>query len=147
MSSSDRFDALKEVCEVAVSTGVVPGAVVLCADSGVTRFHQAFGARQLEPVLAPAAPDTVYDVASVTKAVVTSVLAMRAVALGEIALDDPVARHQPQFRGPGKDAVTLRHLLCHASGLPAHRRQGQLRRTHEIDAPGLFEAGWRDLQP
>jgi CubicO group peptidase (beta-lactamase class C family) len=121
MSSSDPFDALREVCEVAVSTGVVPGAVVLCAEGGTTRFHQAFGARQLEPTPAPAVPGTIYDVASVTKAVVTSVLAMRAVANGELALEDPVARHQPQFQGAGKDAVTIRHLLCHASGLPAHR--------------------------
>lgn len=106
---------------MAVATGVVPGAVVLCAEGGTTRFHEAFGARQLEPTMAPAALDTVYDVASVTKAVVTSVLAMRAVASGELALEDPVGRHQPQFRGADKDEVTLRHLLCHASGLPAHR--------------------------
>jgi serine-type D-Ala-D-Ala carboxypeptidase len=121
MAASDHFDALREVCEVAVSAGVVPGAVVLCAEGETTRFHQAFGARQLEPAWAPTAPDTIYDVASLTKAVVTSVLAMRAVAVGDLALDEPVARHHPQFRGPGKDAVTIRHLLCHASGLPAHR--------------------------
>jgi serine-type D-Ala-D-Ala carboxypeptidase len=115
-----RFAALREVCGSAVADGVVPGAVVLCAEAGVTRFHEAFGARQLEPTAIPATTDSVYDVASVTKAVVTSVLAMRAVAGNEVALGDPVARWQPLFRGEGKEAVTVRHLLCHASGLPAH---------------------------
>jgi len=43
------------------------------------------------------------------------------VAANELALGDPVGRWQPQFHGGGKDAVTVRHLLCHASGLPAHR--------------------------
>ena len=48
-----RFAALREVCRAAVADGVVPGVVVLCAEGGVTRFHEAFGARQLEPTAIP----------------------------------------------------------------------------------------------
>ena len=117
----DGFAALRRVCDDAVAAGVVPGAVVLCAEAGETRFCEAFGARQLEPDVLPAAADTVYDVASLTKAVVTSVLAMRAVGGGTIRLDAPVATYLPEFQGDGKRTVTVRHLLCHASGLPAHR--------------------------
>jgi CubicO group peptidase (beta-lactamase class C family) len=120
-ASPDRFGALRKVCEDAIASGVVPGAVVLAAADDTTRFHEAFGARQLVPASLPAAPDTIYDVASVTKAVVTSVLAMQAVAAGQLALDDSVVRFLPHFNGEGKEAVTIRHLLCHASGLPAHR--------------------------
>jgi CubicO group peptidase (beta-lactamase class C family) len=117
----DAFTALRNLCEAAVSADVVPGAVVLCAIDGTTRFHEAFGARAIEPLRLPATLDTVYDVASVTKAVITSVLAMRAIALRTCAVDDPVDRYLPEFQGPGKAGVTVRHLLCHASGLPAHR--------------------------
>lgn len=115
------FQTLSRLCADAVDEGVVPGLVVLVADEGRARFRGAFGQRQLEPEPLPASIDTVYDVASLTKAVVTSVLAMQAVARGEIDLEDPVARHVPEFAGEGKDAVTVRHLLAHASGLPAHR--------------------------
>jgi CubicO group peptidase (beta-lactamase class C family) len=45
-----------------------------------------------------------------------------AVAEGQISLDAPIQRYVPAFQGPGKDAVTVRHLLTHSSGLPAHRR-------------------------
>lgn len=118
---AERFDSLREVCAQAVSSGVVPGAVVLAAVEGVVRFHEGFGARQHLPATAPATRATVYDVASVTKAAITSVLAMQAVARGELSLDEPVARVLPEFSGMGKESVTVRHLLCHASGLPAHR--------------------------
>jgi CubicO group peptidase (beta-lactamase class C family) len=120
-NGSEGFSALRRLCEEAVEAEVIPGAVVLVADEGEIRFHEAFGHRQIEPHRLPAREDTVYDVASLTKAVVTSVLVMRAVAAGKLALDDRAAAHLPELAGPGKDAITVRHLLAHASGLPAHR--------------------------
>ena len=115
------FTPVGHVIETAIDEGTIPGAVILCADAGITRFHQAFGARQLKPDRLPATPDTVYDIASVTKAVSTSVLMMKAVAAGLVALDEPVSGRLPAFHGAGKGAVTARQLLCHAAGLPAHR--------------------------
>jgi CubicO group peptidase (beta-lactamase class C family) len=49
------------------------------------------------------------------------VLAMGEVGAGRLALDARVASLLPEFAGPGRDEVTVRQLLCHASGLPAHR--------------------------
>jgi serine-type D-Ala-D-Ala carboxypeptidase len=118
---SQPFGRLRHLCDEAVAAGVVPGAVILFGDDGETRFHEAFGARQVEPVRLPTTLDTIYDVASVTKAVVTSVIAMRAVGDGLLRLDDPVIRYLPEFAGEGKEHVTIRHLLAHAAGLPAHR--------------------------
>ena len=120
-ATTGAFAAVDQIIETAVNDGVVPGAVILCADEGTTSLHRAFGARELEPQWREATNDTVYDIASVTKAVSTTVLVMKAVGSGFMELDDPVSRHLPEFSGPGKDAVTVRHLLCHASGLPAHR--------------------------
>lgn len=115
------FGRLRRLCDEAVASGVVPGAVVLFNDEGQTRLHEAFGARQVEPVHLPATLETLYDVASLTKAVVTSVLAMKAVDDGLLRLDDPVLQYLPEFVGEGKAGVTIRHLLAHAAGLPAHR--------------------------
>jgi len=118
---SRGFEAVRRLCSEAVSAGVVPGAVVLVSADGRTVFHEAFGLRQRVPVPLDATVDTIYDVASVTKAVVTSVLAMQAVGSGTLRLEDAVVTHLPEFTGEGKSLVTVRHLLSHASGLPAHR--------------------------
>lgn len=112
---------MRRMCAAAVEDGTVPGLVALVATGGQTVFHEAFGARQLIPRKLPALADTVYDVASLTKAVVTSVLAMGEVGAGRLALDATVASLLPEFAGPGKDRVTVRQLLCHTSGLPAYR--------------------------
>jgi CubicO group peptidase (beta-lactamase class C family) len=116
------FDGVRQLCESAVAERVVPGLVLLCADGGRTLFHEAFGFRQVSPRRLSAAPDTLYDVASLTKAVVTSVIAMQLCDRGALSLDEPVAARLPEFQGQGKDGITVRHLLAHTSGLPAHRR-------------------------
>lgn len=65
----------------------------------------------------PMAPDTWLDWASVTKVAATTTLAMVLVARAGLSLEDPVHRHVPAFTGDGRDAVTVRDLLTHTSGL------------------------------
>jgi CubicO group peptidase (beta-lactamase class C family) len=60
---------------------------------------------------------------------------MLAVDEGRIHLDDPVAKYVPAFHGGPKDSVTIRHLLTHSSGLPAHRPLWELSRNR----PGALE--------
>jgi CubicO group peptidase (beta-lactamase class C family) len=62
--------------------------------------------------------ETLLDLASVTKVAVTTTLMMRLVADGQLRLDSPARRFLPCFTGPGKDDVTVRHLLTHTAGLP-----------------------------
>ncbi|NJC84631.1 serine hydrolase [Planosporangium mesophilum] len=66
----------------------------------------------------PARPDTIYDLASVSK-LFTSVVVMQEVERGRVDLDAPVARYLPEFASGGKEAVTVRNLLTHTGGLPA----------------------------
>lgn len=65
------------------------------------------------------ADTTLYDLASLTKALATTTAVLLLVQDGVIGLDDPVRRHLPEFEGQGKDGVTWRHLLTHTSGLSA----------------------------
>jgi CubicO group peptidase (beta-lactamase class C family) len=67
----------------------------------------------------PMTRQTLLDLASVTKVAVTTTLMMRLVADGELRLETPAHRFLPSFRGDGKDAVTVEHLLTHTAGLPA----------------------------
>jgi len=86
--------------------------VVVVGSGGRNLLHDAFGHRQTDPAPLPATPDTVYDLASLTKALVTSLLAMRAVAAGQLRLSDPLLDGE----GP-----SIRQTLAHAGGFVAHR--------------------------
>ena len=66
--------------------------------------------------------DTLVNVFSVGKAFAAACLLML-VARGRVELDEPVARHWPEFAAAGKDAVTVRQLLSHRAGLAAIRRE------------------------
>ncbi len=61
---------------------------------------------------------TRWDLASLTKVVALTSLVMQDVEAGRLALDAPVQRYLPEWTGPGKERVTLRHLLTHSAGLP-----------------------------
>ncbi len=96
--------------------------VVLASKGGKTIGLEAFGRTAgLEDVGKAVQTDTIYDAASITKSAVTSTLLMQMVAQGALSLDTPVAPLLPELTGAGSDAIHLRHLLGHSSGLPAHR--------------------------
>ena len=99
--------------------GDAPGAVLLVGHNGAVVYRKAYGNRALEPSREPMTPDTVFDVASLTKVVATTTSVMRMVQLGQVKLNDPVARYIPEFAQNGKGEVTVRQLLTHYSGLPA----------------------------
>jgi serine-type D-Ala-D-Ala carboxypeptidase len=93
-----------------------PGAVLEVVHRGETVIRWAVGFRSLTPNRQAATPETIYDLASLTKAVVTTPLILRGVASGRLQLDDPVAAHLPDVSAR---EITVRHLLSHTSGLPA----------------------------
>ena len=103
----------------AVATGAAPGAVLGVSIRGQHLYHATgvLGAGM------PARPDsaTVYDLASLTKVVGLTTAVMLAVDAGRLDLDAPAVEYVPAFRGGGREAVTIRHLLTHTSGLPAFR--------------------------
>jgi CubicO group peptidase (beta-lactamase class C family) len=67
----------------------------------------------------PSPDSTLYDLASLTKVIATTPAVMLLYERGLIQLDRPVNEYLPAFVGDGKDAVTVRHLLNHTSGLRA----------------------------
>jgi CubicO group peptidase (beta-lactamase class C family) len=115
------WDAAARILAEAVGSGGFPGGVALVGDRGRTVWRHAVGllAREPEPG-APVSVETIYDVASLTKAVVTTSLVMRLVEAGRLALDTPASAFLPELSPPG-GAITVRHLLTHSSGLPAWR--------------------------
>ncbi len=113
------FAPLDDILKDAVTNGNAPGAVLLVAHNGLVAYRKAVGNRTVGPKAEPMTVDTIFDVASLTKVIATTTCVMRLEQLGQIKLNDPVAKYIPDFAQNGKDDVTIRMLLTHYSGLPA----------------------------
>ncbi len=116
----------RAVLQSAVASRVFPGAAVEVGSANGPVWQATAGALTYDdsPEGDPAVavtPDTVYDLASLTKVVATATIAMRSVEQGAVALDDRVADHVSEWSAPDRRSVTVRDLLSHCSGLPGHR--------------------------
>lgn len=117
-SSAPRLPGLDSIIEAAIQDGQAPGAVLLVWHDGQVVYRRAFGDRSVEPRREAMTVDTVFDIASLTKVVATTVAVMQLVQKGEIRVNEPVAKYIPEFAQNGKEDVTIRQLLTHFSGLP-----------------------------
>ena len=114
-------DALEErlarALDAAITAGVCSAAAVACGDAHGARSWLA-GRTQTWPVPGPAiGPSTAFDLASLTKPMATGLVAMRLLSAGRLALHAPAVRWLPAL----PPAITVAHLLGHASGLPCHQ--------------------------
>lgn len=117
---STRLAAIVAYLEAEARDGAFPGAVIAVGRHGRLALIAAVGVYGIDD---PRAVDvgTIYDLASLTKVMGLTTACMLLVDQGRLELDAPVQRYLPEFRGSGKDEVTIRHLLTHSSGLPAWR--------------------------
>jgi CubicO group peptidase (beta-lactamase class C family) len=117
-----RAELLKNIApiiEKSIANGHYPGAVILVGHRGHIIYKGVFGNRRILPDIAPMRFDTVFDIASLTKVVATTPAIMQLVEEGRIDLDASVSKYWPEFAKHGKNAITIRELLTHTSGLPA----------------------------
>jgi beta-glucosidase-like glycosyl hydrolase/CubicO group peptidase (beta-lactamase class C family) len=129
------FQPVLALMEKAVQERVFPGGVLAVGHKGRLVALRDVGRMTYEEDSDPVTLDTVYDLASLTKVVGTTTLAMMLHERGRLPLDAPVARYLPEFvSGPDKDAkalITVRHLLTHSSGLPSYFRFFQEAKSRE----------------
>jgi uncharacterized protein YbbC (DUF1343 family) len=116
-SDYERMLPVSAIVENAISDGQVPGAVVLVGSRDGVIYRGAFGYRAVVPERIPMTPDTIFDISSLTKPVATATAVMQLAEGGKLVLDRPVVKYWPQFRGKGKEKITVRQLLTHYSGL------------------------------
>ena len=116
MFHPEKLAEMDAAVNQAVAEGNCPGAVVWLERNGVY-YGKAYGKRALVPVEEPMTEDTIFDVASLTKVVACTPAVMLLVERERIKLDEPVQTYIPEFKGDGKEAVTIRQLLTHTSGL------------------------------
>lgn len=112
------------ILQEAIVDGAFPGASVAITNSGKLVGLKSLGRFTYEPDSAPVAVDTLFDLASLTKVIATTTMAMILYERGALYLDAPVVQIVPEFRGADsrRAEITLRMLLAHTSGLPAYER-------------------------
>jgi methyl acetate hydrolase len=154
--------ALSKFLTDATARGDVPGVVVTVVNRDGVLYHEAFG-KSSTLRNTPMAKDTIFNIASMTKAV-TSVAIMMLADEGKLKLDDDVAKYLPKYKDPlviskfnpadgsyetrpAKRPITIRHLLTHTSGIgygfasqtvaTVTQKSGKT----ELDIPLLFDPG------
>ncbi len=114
--SLERLAQIDAVVEGEIANKRLPGAVVLVGRKGRVVWRKSYGSRALEPAREPMTPDTIFDVASLTKVVATATSIMILVERGKLRLSDPVSLHIPELKGEGRERITIEQLLTHISG-------------------------------
>jgi len=102
----------------AVEDRQIPGAVLIVGHHGKVVYRHSYGSRSLEPVLERMTLDTIFDMASLTKPLITATAVMQLYEQGMLSPNDPVSLYLPDFSANGKQDITIRQLLTHYSGLP-----------------------------
>ncbi len=108
--------------DAGIADRVFPGGALFVRVQGKTRHASYHGRTALDPAGVPVSRDTCFDLASLTKILATTPLVLLAVQHGNLDLDRRACELLPSFVGDGRDAIVLRMLLDHSSGLPAWRR-------------------------
>lgn len=112
-----RMAQVDQLIDQAIQRGEIPGAVLLVGQQGKTLYHKAYGQRALQPQPQPMTPDTIFDLASLSKPVGCATAIMLLADRGKLKLHDRVAQYIPAFAANGKEHITIEQLLLHQSGL------------------------------
>lgn len=118
-SIENRFSGVDSIVDKGIKEKAYPGAVLLVGRTNGIVYQKAYGRFTYENTSKPVQPNTIFDLASVTKVVATTTATMMCLDRKLFQLDDKVAEYIPDFGARGKDKVTIRNLLLHNSGLRA----------------------------
>src|SRR5207244_510441 len=113
------WSGIDEAAVDAVGSGEVPGIVVVVGRGDDIVYRRAWGMRRVVPEPVAMTEDTIFDIASLTKPLGTTLAVMSLVERGHVKLDAPLGRYLKEFRGRAHELVTVRRLLTHSAGLPA----------------------------
>jgi len=115
----NRSTEITNLLEEHIRAGDFPSAVYLIGENDRVVFTDALGHSAVEPYRVTNKLDTIYDLASLTKPLVTGLLCAKRIELGELTLDSSVSHYLPEFDRTDKSMITIRELLTHTAGLPA----------------------------
>jgi beta-N-acetylhexosaminidase len=149
--SQAAFEEVQKLLESYVEAKAFPGAALVVGYKGAIVLDTAAGRLDYTANSPRVNGDTIYDLASLSKAIGTTAAAMMLVESGRLLLTAPVQDYLPEFSGPNKEKVQVQHLLLHCTGLPAFQAFYQQNRGYDqmlnavYATPLEFEPGERTL--
>jgi serine-type D-Ala-D-Ala carboxypeptidase len=143
-AQDDRFRSAFSILENAIAARAFPACSLAVTFRGELVAHKALGRFTYDPASAEVTTASIFDLASLTKVVATTAMAMILYERGLLDLEAPVTAIVPEFAGdhsgddPRRREITLRMLLAHSSGLPAYEKLFLRAQTRE----GLLQAAF-----
>ena len=119
-SSKMEMESVDRLMKQAVTEGIFPGAVLLVSSESTVVFLKAYGLAHIYEKV-PVTVETIFDLASLTKPLATTLAVMHLVQNRQITVDDSLGKLMPDFQAGDKAEIKLKHLLYHTSGLPDYR--------------------------
>lgn len=113
------FESIRRLLQEGIKHRIFPGGVCWIGSRRRLFFYESFGRLEYRLPAAPTTKDTIYDLASLTKPLVTAMMTMKLMNEGELKLDNRVEFFLPDFAGYTGPPITIRNLLSHTSGLAA----------------------------
>lgn len=113
-----KLTQIDSIVEDAIRQRAIPGAVVLVAKDGKIAYERAYGFMTYDSIK-PVYPETIYDLASVTKIMATTVSVMKLYDEGKIDLQKTLGDYLPWVRGTNKEHLKIWDIMLHQAGLKA----------------------------
>ncbi len=129
------LDEIDTIIEDAISTGSIPGAVIIVGRKGKIVKKQAYGYRALTPEKEAMTIDTLFDMASCSKPVGTASMTMKLYEDGKLNFTDLVSKYIPDYAGGENGDIKIENLLVHSSGLPAYTQVDKIKKEYPDLSP------------
>ncbi len=155
--SSARLAYADSAILKSINAGDIPGAVLAVVKDGKMAYIKAYGYRSIMPRREKMTTNTIFDMASCSKAMSTAICAMVLVERGQLRLSDAVENFIPGFKnwtsadGKTHTTIRIRHLMTHTSGLPPYVSVAEVQKLYGSNNPDSlmsYIASWRrDFEP
>ena len=113
-----KLGTIDSIVEDAIQQRAMPGAVVMVVKDGKIAYERAFGYTTYDSI-DPVYTETIYDLASITKIMATTLSVMKLYDEGKINLTKTLGDYLPWVKGTNKEALVIRDILLHEAGLKA----------------------------
>ena len=103
----------------AMDASAMPGCQVVVMQGGEVKMERCYGRQTYDSTSAPVTPQTVYDLASLTKVCATTLAVMKLVDSRQLSIDEPLSRYLPYLDSTDKRSITIREVMSHQARLRA----------------------------
>lgn len=107
-----KLHSIDSIAQSGVDKGAYPGCQILVLHRGTTIYNKTFGTRSVS-VRTPVTENTIYDLASCTKVLATTLAVMKLYEDGKIDLNDPISYYLPYLKSSNKETITIKEVMSH----------------------------------